>query len=410
MQTKRHQSRQIICGMIGLLIQVSSLSLAADPPPKGAWTDGDPGMTLKDRHHLGAATLLGNGKVIVAGGLDKTPPEIPAITTAELYDPATKRWSVTGPLQTPRWSLDAITLASGKALFAGGATAFKVPATVATAEVFDPATESFSYTANNLSVARHSFGITLIHDGKVFITGGNTAGNNLGGTGVTAVDIYDPATNRFSPAAPMNSGRSLHAQVTLGDGRVVVIGGAQNDAEVFDPTTNKWTISKNTLPTTLKDTKAFELYNGKVFVAGGQNTVDGVTTDATWFFDPNSGQFTPGPSMAGFNYAEAGVQVGASDYTAFDLFPTGHRLRGRYILIAGGEHDPLEGPDVELFSSVLYDAQQNKFLNMGRMPFIHDDHAESLLRMNSAGHPELLLFGGNSTLGTSRFEFLMKNP
>ena len=117
------------------------------------------------------------------------------------------------------------------------------------------------------------------------------------------MDLYDPATNSFAAAASMNAGRSLHAQVTLADGRVVVVGGAQNDAEVYDPVTNAWTSSVNTLPTTLKDMKAFELFDGMVFIPGGQNTVDGVTTDATWFFDPDTGLFSPGPSMAGFNYA-----------------------------------------------------------------------------------------------------------
>lgn len=190
---------------------------------------------------------------------------------------------------------------------------------------------------------------------------------------------------------------------------MLVIGGAQRDAELYDPVTNTWTVSANLLPTTLKDMKAFELYSGRVFIAAGQNTVDGVTTDATWFFDIEIMQFTPGPSMAGFNYAASGPQVGASDYSAFDLFPVGHPLHGRYLLFAGGEHDPLAGPDVELNSASIYDVKQNRFFNVGPMPFTHDDHAESLLQINAAGNPELLVFGGGQTLGTSRFEFLISS-
>ena len=158
------------------------------------------------------------------------------------------------------------------------------------------------------------------------------------------------------------------------------------------------------LPTTLKDTKAFELPDGQIFVAGGQNTVDGVTTDATWFLDPNSGQLTPGPSMAGFNYSAAGPQVGVSDYSAFDLFPDGHKWHGRFLFFGGGEHDPAVGPDIEYVSASIFDVAQQKFHNIGPMPFIHDDHTESLLPINAAGNPELLLFGGNSSMGTSRFE------
>ncbi len=372
---------------------------------RGVWTDGDPQKTLKNVSLLGAAARLDNGSVIAAGGLNRKSLDFAAVATAELYDPTASRWMPAGPLCTPRWSLDAVTLKNGKALFAGGASGFLANAALDTAEVFDPETGKFSLTANRLSAARQSCGISLLNDGRVLIAGGNSAGNNLNGTGVTAVDIYDPDTNRFRTAAPLHFGRSLHAQVTLRDGRVVVIGGAQTSAEIFDPRQNTWTVSAGHLPTTLKDIKAFELFDGRVFLPGGQNAVDGVTSDATWFFDTATGTFSPGPSLAGFNSAPSGVQVGCSDYSAFDLFPADHKRRGRYILVAGGEHDPLTGPDVELNSAVIFDAAKNAFVNVGPMPFVHDDHTESLLGINSKGNPEVLLFGGNSSSGVSRFEF-----
>ena len=387
------------------LIAAKTISFNTPVTPTGGWTDGSPTANLTSNHVLGAATRLSNGTVIVAGGLTG----VSAIKTAEVYNPITKTWSTTGPLGTARWSLDAITLDNGKALFAGGASAFSASAALASAELYDPATGTFSPTTNDLSVGRQGFGISRLNNGRILITGGNATGNNLNGTGVTAVDIYDPVTNSFSPAAPLHSGRALHAQVTLSDGRVLVIGGAQRDAELYDPVTNTWSVSSNLLPTTLKDMKAFELYNGRVFIAAGQNTVDGVTTDATWFFDVGTMQFTPGPSMASFNSAVSGPQVGASDYSAFDLFPVGHPLRGRYLLFAGGEHDPLVGPDVELNSASIFDAQQNHFFNVGPMPFTHDDHTESLLQINAAGNPEVLVFGGGQTQRTSRFEFLISS-
>lgn len=384
---------------------VDSCSRNSTAVPKGIWTDGSPNANLASSHVLGAGTLLANGSVIVAGGLGML--RTSAITTAELYNPGTKTWSITGPLGMARWSLDAISLDNGKTLFAGGSNAFRPDAALATAELYDPEKGIFSPTGNDLSVARQSSGISRLNDGRILISGGNAAGYNLNGTGVPAVDIYDPDTNTFSSSAPLNSGRSLHAQVTLRDGRVLVVGGAQRDAELFDPATNTWSTSANLLPTTLKDMKAFELCNGRIFIAGGQNTLDGVTTDDTWFFDIGSMQFTPGPSMAGFNYTETGTQIGVSDYTAFDLFSPEHPLHGRYLLFAGGEHDPLVGPDVELHSASIYDAVLNKFFDVGPMPFIHDDHPESLLPINAAGNPEVLKFSGNRTMSTSRFEFLI---
>jgi hypothetical protein len=393
----------------GFLLATTLLAMSTDSAsaqPTGTWIDADPGLTLNDAHLLGAAARLGNGKVVAAGGLIGSG-SFPGSTSAHVYDPAVGAWTAVSPLNAGRWSLDAITLNNGKALFPGGSSGFVGGVTLATAEVFDPATNTFSFTANNLSVARHASGITTLNDGRILITGGSTIANSLGGSGVTAVDIYDPATNSFTAVASMNAGRSLHAQVTLADGRVVVVGGAQNNAEVYDPATNTWSSSLNTLPTTLKDMKAFELFDGMVFIPGGQNTVDGVTTDATWFFDPDTGLFAPGPSMAGFNYAPPGktVQVGISDYSAFDLFASDPSRRGRYILVAGGEHDPLVGPDVELYSASIYDAALNAFFDVGPMPVIHDDHTEADLGINAAGNPEVLLLGGNRSLGTSIFEF-----
>ena len=371
---------------------------------RGTWSNGDPGSTLTDPHLLGAATRLGNGTVIAAGGLDRKTLGFPAIKRAELYDPQTNRWTATGELNAPRWSLDAITLPNGKALFAGGSAAFSPATALDTAEVYDPETGRFTLTKNTLSVGRQSFGVSLLNGGQVLLSGGNTTGNNLGGSGSTAVDIYDPTTNEFYAAAPLHEGRALHAQVTLRDGRVVVIGGAQTSSEIYDPPKNSWTLLTDKLPTTLKDMKAFEIPDGSVFIAGGQNTVDGVTTDATWFLDPNSGHLTPGPSMAGFNGSPSGTQVGVSDYSAFDLFPVDHRWHGRYLLFAGGEHDPQEGPDIEYDSASVFDVARRKFLKVGPMPFIHDDHTESMLGITAKGNPEVLLLGGNSTLGTSRFE------
>lgn len=115
--------------------------------------------------------------------------------------------------------------------------------------------------------------------------------------------------------------------------------------------------------------------------------------------------------MAGFNYAPPGktVFVGTSDYSAWDVFAGHPTRRGRYILIAGGENDPAVGDDSELHSASIYDARANAFIDVGPMPFVHDDHTEADLGLNDAGKPEFLLFGGNSSPGTSRFEFDLPN-
>lgn len=390
------------------ILQLIGLIIAGCWETGAGWTDGDPEQSLQDIHLLGAATLLPDGKVLAAGGLNRVSLKIDAETIAELYDPSAQKWVKTGSLNTPRWSLDAITLNNGKALFAGGSSRYAPDAALDTAELYDPATGKFTYTANKLSAARQSSGISRLNDGRVLITGGNPTGNNLSGTGVTNVDIYDPESNAFTPAASLHFARSLHAQVTLRNGRVIVVGGAQLTAEIYDPEKNAWTVVAGKLPTTLKDMKAFELFDGRIFIPGGQNAEDGLTTDATWFLDLAKGEFLPGPSLAGFCYSPAGVQVGCSDYSAFDLFAGDADRRGRYILIAGGEHDPPQGLDVELNSAVVFDVERNKFVDVGPMPFVHDDHTESMLKPTADGYPQVLLFGGNWTRRTSRFEFDLK--
>lgn len=394
-----------------LLCNHSSLAQgAAEEEVVGRWSNADPELTLSSRHILGAAASLPNGRAIAVGGLNLGAPGLTATATAELYDPVTRKWTTIKPMSAGRWSLDSAMLANGKILFAGGASAFQKDAVLDSAELFNPQTMEFEIVSNRLSAARHSFGVSTLSDRRVLLTGGSAEGNSLNGSGLTNVDIYDPEYNRFATASPMTFGRALHAQVTLRDGRVVVIGGAQKSAEIYSPAIDQWATCAGLLPTTLKDMKAFETFDGRVFVAGGQDTVTGLTTDETWFLDVNSGQFTPGPGMQGFHYSAAGPQKGCSDYSAFDLYPEGHPLRGRFFLYAGGEHDPPDGPDVELHSSCVFDVARNQFFDMGPMPFVHDDHTEALLSINAEGHPVVMLLGGNQSQGTSVFEFLYRSP
>jgi hypothetical protein len=182
---------------------------------------------------------------------------------------------------------------------------------------------------------------------------------------------------------------------------VVLTRGARNNTEIYLSTTDQWTTCTGLLPTTLKDMKAIETFDGRVFIVGGPKTVTGLTTDETLFLDVTSGQVTPGSSMGGFHYSASGPRTSGSDDSAFDLHPERHPLRGRFIIYAGGEHDPPDGPDIELHSSCVFDVTHNQFFAMGQMPFVHDNHAEALLSINAKGHLLVLLLRGNQCEGTS---------
>ena len=118
------------------------------------------------------ATLLADGKVLVAGGFGPTG----ALASAELYDPTTETWTVTGSLNTGRWLYTATLLADGKVLVAGGYENF-----VASAELYDPAAGTWTYTGS-LNADQYSHTATLLPSGEVLVAGGGYMGEPKGGT------------------------------------------------------------------------------------------------------------------------------------------------------------------------------------------------------------------------------------
>jgi hypothetical protein len=157
------------------------------------------------------ATLLSDGKVLVAGGtlflniLDRV------TATAELYDPATGTFSPTGSMTTPRQDFTATLLPNGKVLVAGGFD--NSGRALATAELYDPASGTFTLTGS-MAAPRTGHTATLLPNGKVLVAGGFTA------------ELYDPATGTFSFTGGLATARTGHTATLLQSGQVLVIGGA----------------------------------------------------------------------------------------------------------------------------------------------------------------------------------------
>jgi hypothetical protein len=114
------------------------------------------------------ATLLPNGKVLIAGGTDGG-----ATASAELYDPITSTYTPTGSMIAKRYDHRATLLPNGKVLIAGGydSTLPGGADSLASAELYDPATGTFTATGS-MSVERYSPTATLLPNGKVLIAGG----------------------------------------------------------------------------------------------------------------------------------------------------------------------------------------------------------------------------------------------
>jgi hypothetical protein len=94
----------------------------------------------------------------------------------------------------------------------------------------------------NMASPRFDHTATLLSNGKVLVTGGCDGSN----AALKTAEVYDPATHTWSPVSDMASPRCGHTATLLGNGRVLVSGGVNNSgplqtAEVYDPATNTWT-------------------------------------------------------------------------------------------------------------------------------------------------------------------------
>jgi hypothetical protein len=187
---------------------------------------------------------LADGRVLVAGDNVGNA----ALTTAELFDPATGTFSMAGSMTRPRGiGASAVLLRDGRVLIAGGGAEVGD-----SAELFDPATGMFTPTGS-MTVARGGFfSATLLDDGRVLIAGGlvlhPTEPTTIAPEPAATAEIYDPATGTFTAVGSMAAPRYMHAASILTDGTVLVAGGsherppeggvpATTDAEIFDPAT-----------------------------------------------------------------------------------------------------------------------------------------------------------------------------
>jgi hypothetical protein len=181
-------------------------------PPRGAFAAADP-MTVRRGGHT--ATRLRDGRVLVAGGIDGGR----ALSTVEVYDPATDSWLVApGRLAAPTYKL-AVAAVPGGALVIGGQTADDEAARLASTAVFSLATGRFRPGAT-MAEPRYkiSDAVVRLPDGRLAVAGG------------FGVEVY--ASGRFTRAANGRVERQFPAAVELGDGRVLVTGGYDNSTRV----------------------------------------------------------------------------------------------------------------------------------------------------------------------------------
>ena len=254
-----------------------------------------------------------SGKVLIAGGWAGDG----GTDSAELYDPATGRFTAIAKMTSRRGRPSATLLPDGNVLIAGGEERNNLP--LASAEIFEVNTLSF-HSTGSMHLARISHTATLLSDGRVLIAGG------YGDSIASSAELYDPKSAAFVETGSMGTARCKHTAGLLPDGRVLIAGGSNSrgwngnlsSAEIYDPHTRKFTATSSMNDSRFKlPDEAVQVPSGRLLIAGGSKDVE--------LFDPASGKFV----------------VAAGQMSDPWHFMSETRLRDGSVLLAGGySNDP----------------------------------------------------------------------
>ena len=247
-------------------------------------------------HSYHTATLLSDGRVLIVGGLVNDRLDGRASALAELYDPDRGTWSATGKMRQARWGHTATLLADGRVLVAGGYDDGRRP--LDTAELFDPDAERWTPTGR-LTMGRGGHTATLLPDGVVLVVGGGgeiTSGE--GGPRSDSAERYDPTDGRWSPTASMREARTGHTATLLADGTALVAGGDAGftAAERYDPASDSWTAT-GSMSEGRSGHTATVLPDATVLVAGGCACSEPGASKSAELYRPASGTWIPADSM-----------------------------------------------------------------------------------------------------------------
>ena len=283
----RRTARRLVSRAVALALAGGALALghapsAGEPRPTPAValsTNATSSMsTVRWKH---AAVTMSDGRVLVAGGS----PTGDAMTSAEIFDPATGTWKRTEPMLFAHdWPV-AAPMCDGRVFVAG-----QVGASL-DAEIYDPVTDT--WTGVGPMKFRHIYGqATLLQDCRILLSGGYDAN--------TRAEVFDPSTGVFKVVGSMSSERFFHTATLLTDGRVLAVAGGVDangvwytykTVDLFDPATGKWSKAKSLLHSRRAHTATL-LPDGRVLVAGGtvggqaDATEGGTQLDTAEIYDP----------------------------------------------------------------------------------------------------------------------------
>ncbi len=245
------------------------------------------------------ARLLPDGTVLIAGGYNTV---LGSLDSAELYDPKTRDFRLLpARMSIPRELFSATTLADGRVLIVGGFNTHH-GRTLAQADLYDPATRTFAPTGP-LMGDRFGQDAVRLADGRVLVVGGTHWHVGRPGVSLATAEVYDPATGWFRPTrAPMLLPRDRPTATLLPDGTVLIAGGQNgagepDQAELFDPRTETFALLPGRMAAPRMAHAAAPVPGGRVLLAGGWSVPLAATTGSAELFDPKTLTFIPTPAL-----------------------------------------------------------------------------------------------------------------
>jgi hypothetical protein len=265
--------RVAIFGGLSLQTGQESAQTVLYDPVQNTWTSAAPmpGPAFPD-----VVKSLRDGTVLVEGGLDIKTGTMSGATW--LYDPTRNTWSRAGDVLEPRGGPSPTLLSDGRVLIAGGEVPLPEAVTqpngsfgnfqdLTSAEVFDPETRKWSQ-AGRLGTARGGMALVRLPGGGALAAGGCIFGRVFPAPGMTAAEVFDPATSTWSPTTPLPAPICAGTAVALRDGRVLVLdqtrfGNSSDDAFLYEPKSRAWSAAGSLAG---GGTTALLLSDGRVFV------------------------------------------------------------------------------------------------------------------------------------------------
>ena len=353
-------------------------------PSKNEWTLVDNGMAVPRGRELitNDASLLADGRVLFATTHNK-----PVSNVAEVYDPSTNKFATVKPLNHARAGSAQTLLADGRVLVAGGAD--DLLTAVNKGEVFDPGTNTWTDTANDLPEDHIDPVVATLPNGQALVSGGAkppiVGGDRIGSTGS---NLYDPATNTFTPTGAISSGHIYGGSAVLPDGRVLVLGGTDkvaqagvhpiDTAETYSLATGTWTKVER-MDTAWLSPAAVVVPDGRVFVCCGTEFTAAATR--TQIYTPSYVPTAPRSATAVAGDASATVKwtAPASDGD--------NPILGYTVTASTGQQVSTPDPGTSIAVSGLANAQPVTFTVTARTSFGAGPAAEPSAPVTPAAPP-----------------------